>query len=97
MSAKKSVAVQFGSFNRIVVFECSENRLAAAGVSERTLLLEAIRVAYKERIGPNDRLTLQVQNDEWGGMLVDFFEDHVQDRMKVSLVVERPKVRLCIL
>lgn len=55
MAAKKSVAVQFGSFNHIVVFECSENRLAAAGVSERTLLLETIRVAYKKRNGPNNR------------------------------------------
>jgi len=80
--------VQFGTFNRVVVFECGEGRLAA-GASERSLLLDAIRVAYKERIGPNDRLTLQLKSEEWDGMLIDFFQEDIQDRMKLTLVVEK--------
>ena len=55
--------VQCGTFNRIVTFECVENR-SAAGVSERDLLLEAIHVSYSERIGPHDCLTLQAKSDE---------------------------------
>ena len=54
MSTTKSVVVQCGAFNRIVSFSTA----APVGRTERELLCEAIRVAYSERIGPNDRLTL---------------------------------------
>ena len=64
MSTTKSVVVQCGAFNRIVSFSTA----APVGRTERELLCEAIRVAYSERIGPNDRLTLQVRSQEWDGM-----------------------------
>ena len=72
MSTTKSVVVQCGAFNRIVSFSTA----APVGRTERELLCEAIRVAYSERIGPNDRLTLQVRSQEWDGMLIDFFKRH---------------------
>ena len=50
MSTTKSVVVQCGAFNRIVSFSTA----APVGRTERELLCEAIRVAYSERIGPND-------------------------------------------
>lgn len=56
---------------------------------QRSLLLDAIRVAYKERIGPNDRLTLQLKSEDWDGMLIVFFEVHIQDRMKLTFVVKK--------
>ena len=92
MAVRKSVLVQCGNFNRVVTFKCDESRVAV-GATERDLLCEAIRVSYSERIGPNDRLTLQAKSEEWDGMLVDFFEDDVQDKMTLMLVVEKPEVR----
>ena len=86
---KKSVVVQCGTFNRVVGFETS---VTDTGRSERELLEEAIRAAYSERISPSDRLTLQIKSDEWDGMLIDFFDDHVQDRMKLTVVVEKVEV-----
>ena len=50
MSTTKSVVVQCGAFNRIVSFSTA----APVGRTERELLCEAIRVAYSERIGPNE-------------------------------------------
>ena len=85
----KSVVVQCGTFNRVVAFETS---VTDTGRSERELLEEAIRAAYSERISPSDRLTLQIKSDEWDGMLIDFFDDHVQDRMKLTVVIEKVEV-----
>ena len=84
MSTTKSVVVQCGAFNRIVSFSTA----APVGRTERELLCEAIRVAYSERIGPNDRLTLQVRSQEWDGMLIDFFGDEIEDKMsKMSFII----------
>ena len=83
MSTTKSVVVQCGAFNRIVSFSTA----APVGRTERELLCEAIRVAYSERIGPNNRLTLQVRSQEWDGMLIDFFGDEIEDKMKLFMVI----------
>ena len=86
--AKKSVVVQLNNFNRVISFS------PETGVSERLLLLEAIREGFKERVGEGDRLTLQVKSEEWDGMYIDFFGETIEDRMKLRLVVEKPEVSL---
>ena len=88
MAVRKSVVVQCGSFNRVVAFE----KAATDERTERDVLEQAIRVANTERIGPDDRLTLQVKSEEWGGMLIDFFQDTIQDRIKLTVIVEKAEV-----
>lgn len=61
MAKRKSVVVRCESFNRVVSFESDEH------TSETELLKDAIRDAYRERISPCDRLTLQVESEEWVG------------------------------
>ena len=87
MAVRKSVVVQCGSFNRVVAFKDATDEW-----TERDVLEQAIHVAYGERIGPNDHLTLQVMSEEWDGMLIDFFQDTIQDRMKLTVVVEKAEV-----
>ena len=88
MALRKSVIVQCGRFNRVVSFDVTRG----TGKTERELLCDAIRAAYSERIGPHDRLTLQVKSEEWDGMLIDFFGEEIEDRMKMTVVVEKPEV-----
>ena len=88
MAERKSVVVQYGSFNRVVYFDKSDND----NRSEREILKEAIRAAYCERISPSDRLTLQVKCNEWGGMLIDYFDEEVQDKMKLTVIVKKIEV-----
>ena len=86
--ARKAVVVQLNNFNRVISFEPNPETQK----TEQQLLLDAIREAYRERIGENDSLTLQVKSEEWDGMLIDFFGENIEDRMKFTLVVE---VRIC--
>ena len=65
MALRKSVIVQCGRFNRVVSFDVTRG----TGKTERELLCDAIRAAYSERIGPHDRLTLQVKSEEWDEMI----------------------------
>ena len=90
MSTKKSVAVQLGSFNRVIQLDCSTNDCS----TERELLVKEIRAAYGERIKPSDRLTIQIKDKEWDGMFVDFFGDQVEDRSIFRVIVEKTEVRI---
>ena len=64
MANKKIVLVQLSSFNRKVEFEVPSE---AMNKTEREVLLEQIRICYRERINVEDSITLQVKDEEWGG------------------------------
>ena len=68
MATKKTVAVQFGDFNRVIHLDCT-----CKEISEREALLLPIRATYGDRIKPADRITLQIKDDEWQRMFIDFF------------------------
>ena len=83
----KKVVVQFGSFNRVIHVVSGEN-------NEREVLLKQIREVFRERIGTDDRVTLQVKDKEWEGMFIDFFSNEVPDRGVFRVIVEpRAEVR----
>ena len=84
----KSVLVQLGEFNRVVQFEhCPD-----AGGTERDSLVIAVRATFSDRINPHDRLTLQVKDDDWGGVFVDCVGDKIPNRSIMKVVLEKPEV-----
>ena len=52
-------------------------------------LMRSYHAAYKEKIGPKDGLTLQVRS---AGMLIDVFGEEIEDRMKMTVIVEKKEV-----
>ena len=53
-----------------------------------------VRRAFNERIGTEDRLTLQMKHEEWGGIFVDYFSESIVDKSQMKLIVEKPEVSL---
>ena len=72
LMSKKTVLVQFGLFTRKVEFEIP---LETDKVTEREVLLKEIKVNFKGRICIEDKVTLQVKDEDWGGVFVDFFAE----------------------
>lgn len=87
-SNKKSVLVRLEEFNRVVEFE----HYPDSKETERDCLLTAVRAAFSERIDPDHRLTLQVKDDDWGGVFVDCVGDEVPDRAIMKVLLEKRKV-----
>ena len=88
MAALKRVVVQLGSFNRVIQVGSNEK-------NEREALVKRIREIFGERIADDDHVTLQIKDQEWEGMYIDFFENEVPDRAVLKVIVERPEVCLC--
>jgi len=84
--SKKAILVQL-SFNQKVEFEVPPEGM---NKTEREVLLEQIRISYREWINVEDSITLQVK--EWGGEFVDYFSDSIPDKSVVRVLVERKKV-----
>lgn len=61
LMSKKTVLVQFGSFTRKVEFEIP---LEMDKVTEREALLKEIKVNFKERICIEDKVTLQMKDED---------------------------------
>ena len=72
LMSKKTMLVQFGSFTRKVEFEIP---LETDKITEREALLKEIKVNFKERICIEDKVTLQMKDEDWGGVFVDFFAE----------------------
>ena len=51
------LVLQLGDFNWVVQFD--------AGKEEQKSLLMAVHSSYRECIKPDDRLTMQIKDDEW--------------------------------
>ena len=79
----KAVLVCFGDNRRVFTIPPSSERT----VSERESLLALCRSEFRELM-PADTctLTLQVKDEDWGGIYVDYTESHVEDRSKFQLV-----------
>ena len=90
MAAMKKVVVQLGGYNRVVHVDCTNE------TSEREALLKRVREAFCDRINiaADDCVTLQIKDDEWQGMYIDFFANDVPDRAVLKVIVERPEVCL---
>ena len=57
------------------------------------MLHTQVRDAYKERIQPDDTVTLQVKDDDFEGMFVDFFEGEIADKSIFRVIVEKAEVQ----
>ena len=86
-STVKTVLVQYEQFNRVVKIDCSPENLQ--GSTERQLLIRDVRKAFEERIGSDERITLQVKRKEWDGIFVDYFENELEDKSVMRLIVEK--------
>ena len=86
---KKTVLVQLDSFNRKITVQCEE------GAIEVDLLLTQVRDAYyKERIQPDDVVTLQVKDTDFDGMFVDFLEGEIVDKSVFRVIIEKAQVKI---
>ena len=89
----KTVLTKLASFNRVIHLPAAEKT-----ANEGELLIELIRKAYTERIGCDNVVTLQLKDEQWGGVFVDFFDDVVPDRAVFKVIVEKSEVAcLCAL
>ena len=86
---KKTVLVQLDSFNRKITVQCEEGEI------EVDLLLTQVRDAYyKERIQPDDVVTLQVKDTDFDGMFVDFLEGEIVDKSVIRVIIEKAQVKI---
>ena len=86
---KKTVLVQLASFSRKVEFEVPSE---TDKKTEREVLVEQIRASYKERIKIEDTITLQIKDEDWGGLFVDFFTENIPDKSVFKIIVEKKEV-----
>ena len=87
---KERVLVQFGNnCHCIVVLTTSETTQ-----SERKLLEEEIRNMFSDLLAPRDKIYLQVKDEEWGGIFVDFLEDDVVHKCVFRMMAIKP-VQVC--
>ena len=86
---KKTVLVQFLSFSRKVEFEVPSEMDKK---TEREVLVAEIKASYKERITNEDKVTLQIKDEDWGGLFVDFFSENVPDKSVFKIIVEKNQV-----
>lgn len=82
---KKRVLVRFGENCKSVVPIPCEN----SSSTERDLLEESVAKEFRDLISENDRICLQLKDEEWDGMFVDFREDVVPDRSIFRIVVSK--------
>ena len=81
----KRVLVQVGSNNRVVAID----RTSSDDLTEREALIWSIRIEYGDKIASQDNITLQLKDEDWGGIFFDFFQDSVPDRSIFKAVVEK--------
>ena len=48
-----------------------------------------------DKIKDNDAVILQIQDEEWSGAFIDYFEDQVPDKSVLRVIVEKPQVSIC--
>ena len=83
----KAAIISFQSHNRVVQFLKSTNKEP----NERLSLINAISEVYAKKLcGPlsTTRYILQWKEEEWGGALVDFFDDIVPYKSVFKLILE---------
>ena len=85
--AKRTVLVQLDSFSRKIHLD--EEGESINGLD---LLLREVRKSYKERIQPDDCLTLQMKESDFDGIFVDFFEGEIPDKSVFRVIVEKSQV-----
>ena len=90
MDERKRVLVQFGDNCRCIVVPTTSETTQ----SERKLLEEEIRNVFSDLLAPRDKIYLQVKDEEWGGIFVDFFEDDVVHKSVFKMVAIKP-VQVC--
>ena len=82
--------VQVNQYSRKISFTQAEGEES----SELCLLQQKVREEFKEITNPEDKLTFQMRDKDFGGLFVDYFEDKVPDRAVFKVVIERHQVRI---
>lgn len=91
----KAAIVGFQSHNRVVRFI----KATAEAPNERISLINAISETYADKLreplsvstsGPTGYI-LQRKDEEWGGELLDFFDDVVPEKSVFKLILEEVK------
>ena len=85
MAEPKRVLLQFGDNSR-----CAEVPSASSLQSERELLIERIQEVYSDLLPPNCNIFLQLKDEQWGGVFVDYFESTIPDRSIFKIVTAKP-------
>ena len=61
-------------------------------------LKEKVRAEFKDVISTEDKLTFQMEDSDFGGRFVDYFEKDFPDKSVFKVVIEKPQVsiHLCL-
>ncbi len=81
----KQVLVNFGEHRRVLKIPVG----SSSAESEREALLSRIRNEFGHHIPEGASITLQIKDEDWGGVFVDYLEDCVADKSVFNLVIER--------
>ena len=88
MDGTKQVLVQLGSHNRVVAVQDS----VSGSLLEREALISSTRITFSDKIEGDDTITLQLKDEDWGGVFVDYYQDKVPDKSMFRVIVEKPQV-----
>ena len=78
----KKVLVQLGNHYQVleeVPADCN-----------RSQLISTVRTTYADKLSHNTALTLQIEEDAWGGRFIDFFGDEVADKSVFRAIIDTP-------
>ena len=86
MASQKRVLLQFGDHNRCIDVPSATQ----SSKSEQELLIERVRDVYSDLLPSNCTIFLQVKDEEWEGVFVDYFEGTVPDKSIFRIVTAKP-------
>ena len=95
MAGVKRVLVQYQEYCRCVVVDPSS---ADPPTAERNILQKEIPNVFSDVLSETstDQIVLQLKDEEWNGMFVDFTQDEVQDKNVYRVFIKVPKpVQVC--
>lgn len=94
----KAVLISFGESRRVINVPLTDS--AQSTVSEHDFLLNAFLSEFRDLL-PDDvsayTLTLQVKDETWGGVFVDYKHESVMDKAVSKLVAIPRMVSVCVL
>ena len=80
----KKVLVLYGENTRCITFKPDDEMS-----SER--LKEEIFKTYSDFLNGNEKIFIQLKDEDWGGHFVDYFGDAIADRSVIRVIVSKPQ------